>query len=280
MTVVAHARLEQRIVSLAPSVTSILLAIGARSRMVAVSRWCHTVADVRGLVRLGDAWAMETGALARVRPTLVIGSVPYRAETLAKLLEWPAPFVATNPRSLADIFAEIRLLGALVGRRAAAAGLIRRMRRDFSRVARRARQARERPRVYAEAWPHPRISSPPWVAELVEMAGGKMVVPAGCRVTDSAVRQARPDVIVLAWTAVGDRSRPAQALRNPAWQTVPAVKMGRVAAVPDQWLNTPGPPLVEGLRILFRILHPELASPPGFGRSQTRAHPGEDRAGE
>jgi iron complex transport system substrate-binding protein len=269
-------RLQQRIVSLAPSVTSILLAIGARRPLVAVSRWCHTVADVRGLPRLGDAWAIDTAALERMRPTLIIGSVPYRAETVAKLLELPAPFVGTNPRTLADILAEIRLLGALVGRSGGAMRLVRSMRRDFSRVSRRARHARQRPRVYAEAWPHPRISSPPWVAELVELAGGKMVVPAGCRTTDAAVRRARPDVIVLAWTAVGGRSQPAQALRNPAWQSVPAVRTGRVVAVPDHWLNTPGPPLVEGLRILFRILHPELASPRGSGRATTEAHSGED----
>lgn len=216
--------------------------------------------DVRGLPELGDAWAIETGALARVRPTLIIGSVPYRPETLAKLLEWPAPFVATNPRTIADIFTEIRLLGALAGCTAGAARLIRRMQGDFRQVDRLARRARTRPRVYAEAWPHPRISSPPWVAELVEMAGGKMVVAAGCRLTDAAVRQARPEVILLAWTAAGERSQPAQLLRNSAWQSVPAVRTGRVVAVPDHWLNTPGPPLVKGLRLLFRLLHPELAS--------------------
>jgi iron complex transport system substrate-binding protein len=212
------------------------------------------------LPELGDCWATETNALARAKPTLIIGSVPYRADTVAKLLQWPAPFLATNPRTLADIFAEIVLLGALVGRQAAAQQLVVRLRRAFNEAARRAARARHRPRVYAEAWPHPRISSPPWVAELVEMAGGVMVVPAGSKVSDTAVRQARPDVIVLAWAASGNRSRPESALRNPAWRSVPAVRTGRVAVVADHLLNTPGPPLAEGLRALVRVIHPELAS--------------------
>jgi iron complex transport system substrate-binding protein len=253
-------RSRQRIVSLAPSVTSILVSLGARRDLVAVSRWCREVTDVGGLPAVGDCWDTETSPLARLRPTLIIGSVPYRAETLAKLLEYPATFVATNPYTLADIFREIQLLGALVGRERSAKRLVKRMRAEFVRVSREARRAPERPRVYAEAWPRPRISSPPWVAELVKLAGGRMVVPAGRRVTDAEVRRARPDVIVLAWAATGNRARRQTVLENTLWRSLPAVKTGRVYVVPDHLLNTPGPPLVRGLQSLFRLLHPELGA--------------------
>ncbi len=228
--------------------------------MVAVSRWCKEVADVRGLPALGDCWKLDTKPLARLRPTLIIGSVPYRAETLAGLLEYPAPFVATNPRTIADIFAEIEMLGALTGRQAAARKLVERMRAAFERVARAARKARHKPRVYAEAWPNPRISSPPWVAEMIGLAGGKMAVPAGRRVSDEEVRRARPEVMILAWAATGDRARPESVIGNPAWRKVPAVETGRIFVVPDHLLNTPGPPLAGGLPVLFEILHPELAA--------------------
>jgi iron complex transport system substrate-binding protein len=218
------------------------------------------VADVRGLPTFGDCWKLDTKPLARLRPTLIIGSVPYRAEALTSLLEYPAPLVATNPRSLADIFAEIEMLGALTGRQDAARKLVARMRAAFARVARSARKARHKPRVYAEAWPRPRISSPPWVAKMIELAGGKMAVPAGRRVSDDEVRLARPEVMILAWAATGDRSRPETALSNPAWRNVPAVETGRVFVVPDHLLNTPGPPLERGLLVLLEILHPELAT--------------------
>ncbi|MDE3136887.1 MAG: ABC transporter substrate-binding protein [Acidobacteriota bacterium] len=240
--------------------TSILLELGARRDLVAVSRWCKEVADVRGLPTFGDCWKIDTKPLARLRPTLIIGSVPYRAEALAALLEYPAPFVATNPRTLADIFAEIEMLGALTGRQAAARKLVARMQTAFGRVSRAARRVGHKSRVYAESWPNPRISSPPWVAELVEIAGGKMAVPSGRRVSDDEVRRALPEVMILAWAATGDRSRPETALSNPAWRNVPAVETGRVFVVPDHLLNTPGPPLVRGLLVLFEMLHPELAT--------------------
>src|SRR5271168_1077396 len=247
---------EMRIVSLAPSVTSILLALGVRSELVGVSRWCKDVAEVGSRPAVGDCWKMDVREVMRLRPTLLIGSVPFAAETVQKILAEPVAFLAINPRSLVDIFSDVRVLGRLVERGAAAESLIWKMRTGFADVARRARRlgASRRVRVYCEAWPKPRISSPPWVAELVEMAGGRMVVRAGERVSDEEVATAAPDLIVLAWAATGGRAKVSTALRNLAWRDVPAVRNGRVVVIRDELLNTPGPPLVDGARELARAI--------------------------
>jgi iron complex transport system substrate-binding protein len=242
-----------RIVSLAPSVTSILLSLGVRNELVGVSRWCRDVADVGSRPALGDCWKMDLRAVMRLRPTILIGSVPFAAETVQKILAEPVAFLAINPRTLADIYDDIRILGRVVGRGLRAERLIGKMRREFSEVARRVGGGR-RLRVYCEAWPKPRISSPPWVAELVKIAGGKMIVEAGARLTDSDVALAAPDLIVLAWAATGARAKVSTALRNPAWRDVPAVRRGRVVVIRDELLNTPGPPLVAGARELARAI--------------------------
>lgn len=241
--------------SLAPSVTSILCSIGARRRIVGVTKWCKDVADVDGLPQVGDCWSGDPAEIEALAPTLVIGSVPFKAETVGRLLERPITFLAQSPRSLADIYADIRLLGAITGRQSAANRLVARMEQTFAAIRRRAARVKRRPRVYCEAWPNPRISSPPWVAELVEMAGGKMVVPAGQRVTDAEVKKANPEVMVIAWTATGARPRPQQTLKNRAWKNVAAIRDARVHVVRDELLNTPGPPLLQGVQILFRLLH-------------------------
>ncbi len=244
-----------RIVSLAPSATSILCAIGAKRSLVGVTKWCGDVAQVVGLPKLGDCWRMESAEeVLALKPTLVIGSVPYKQETAAKLLEQPLNFLAMNPRTLADIENDIRLLGAIVGRASAAENVISRMRHAFERIEKNAGHRKHRVRVYCEAWPNPRISSPPWVAELVSLAGGKMCVPAGQRVTDEQVAEARPEVIVLAWAATGDQAKAEKVYTVPAWKDVPAVRNKRVYVVRDELLNTPGPPLVEGAWELARIL--------------------------
>jgi iron complex transport system substrate-binding protein len=250
----------QRIVSLAPSVTSILVALGARRDLAGVSKWCKDVAPVGNLPAVGDCWKLDVDEVMRLRPTILIGSVPFAAETVAKLLEQPVAFLALNPRTLADIEANIRTLGRLVNRAGAADELIRTMRAEFHKIAERATTlSRSRPRVYCEAWPNPRISSPPWVAELVSIAGGEFVTTPGQRVSDEDVARAKPDLMVLAWTATGDRADASKALRNPAWQDTPAVRNRRVVVVRDELLNTPGPPLVEGARRLSRAIRESAA---------------------
>ena len=261
-----------RIVSLAPNVTSILFALGASRELVGVSKWCKEVAPVGRRPQVGDCWKMDVREVMRVKPTLLIGSVPFAPETVANILKEPVAFLAINPRTLMDIENDIRTLARLVNRAAAGETLVRAMRKNFEQIARRAKRFRKRPRprVYCEAWPHPRISSPPWVNELIEMAGGEAVVPAGSRVTDEDVARARPDVIVLAWTAAGARSKPSSALRNAAWRNVPAVKARRVVVIRDELLNTPGPPLVEGARALFRAIHPEAGLRRGIAAARRR----------
>jgi iron complex transport system substrate-binding protein len=243
-----------RIVSLAPSATSILCAIGAKKSLVGVTKWCADVAPVNGLPKLGDCWHMDSvEKILKLKPSLVIGSVPYKQETLAKLLEHPLTFLATNPRSLADIANDIRMLGRIAGRPRQASRLVTKMRREFASIARKARLRKKRLRIYCEAWPNPRISSPPWVAEIVRICGGEMVVPAGQKVSDEQVADARPEMIVLAWAATGDRAKPQKAYDVARWKELPAIRNKRVYVARDELLNTPGPPLLSGARELLRI---------------------------
>jgi iron complex transport system substrate-binding protein len=258
---------EMRIVSLAPSATAILCAVGARRTLVGVTKWCADVADVDGLPRVGDCWHMgSVDEIVALGPDLVIGSMPFKAETVAKLLEAPVDFWAKNPRTLEDIYADVRMLSRIVGRPAAGERVVARMRREFAALAARSarwtqqlamqvRAKRKPVRVYCEAWPNPRISSPPWVGELVKICGGEMVVPAGALVSDEEVAAAAPEVMVLAWAAVGDKSKTKQAYGVSAWKDVPAIRERRVFVVRDEVLNTPGPPLVAGAKKLWRILH-------------------------
>src|SRR6202011_3214565 len=133
---------------------------------------------------------------------------------------------------------------------------IRTMRAGFASIREKTREQSGRLRVYCEAWPNPRISSPPWVAELVEIAGGEMVVPAGERISHMQVADAKPEVIVLAWAATGAKAEPRKAYGVAAWREVPAILDRRVHVISDELLNTPGPPLVRGAKELWKVLRP------------------------
>jgi iron complex transport system substrate-binding protein len=245
-----------RIVSLAPSATSILCAIGAKKTLVGVTKWCVDIAHVDDLPKLGDCWHMESvDDILRLKPTLVIGSVPYKQETVSKLLEHPLNFLAMNPRSLADVYADIRLLGGITGRVLEANRVVRAMRAGFGTIAKWSKRKRQTFRVYCEAWPNPRISSPPWVAELVSLCGSEMVLPAGEKVSDAQVAAAKPDAIVLAWAATGEKANTDKTYEIAAWQDLPAIRNRRVYVIKDELLNTPGPPLVRGATELWKALY-------------------------
>src|SRR2546429_7136388 len=115
-----------------------------------------------------------------------------------------------NPRTLADIEADIRLLGGITRKAAATKRLVKNMRQAFSEIEKKARRSKQRVRVYCEAWPNPRISSPPWVAELVNICGGEMGVPAREKITEAQVAAAPPPGIVLARGGTGPKSHPQQ----------------------------------------------------------------------
>jgi len=242
-----------RIVSLAPNATSIICALGARSQLVGVTRWCLDVAPVKHLPQFGDCWKLESvPQILKLKPDLVIGSVPFKTETLGKLLEKPLRFLALNPRSLADIESDIRVVAGLVGRYSTATRVIADMRKEFSAI-RSASRRKQKLRVYSEAWPNPRIASPPWVAELVAIAGGEMIVPAGQRISDEQIARANPDVIILAWAAAGDRSKPAKTYAVEEWRNVAAIRNRCVFAICDEFLNTPAPILTHGAGELVRL---------------------------
>ncbi|MBS1841982.1 MAG: ABC transporter substrate-binding protein [Acidobacteria bacterium] len=243
-----------RIVSLSPNATSILCALGVRSSLVGVTRWCPDVAPVKHLPQFGDCWKLESiPKILKRKPDLVIGSVPFKTETLGKLLEHPVRFLALNPRSLADIEADILILAAFVGRNSAATRVIGEMRRAFSRIRRTAHKSAKL-RVYCEAWPNPRITSPPWVAELAGICGAKFVGAPGARISEEEVAEADPDVVILAWAATGDRADSAKAYTVEKWRNIGAIRNRRVFVIRDELLNTPAPILVRGAKELARIL--------------------------
>jgi iron complex transport system substrate-binding protein len=250
-----------RIVSLAPSATRILWELGAAEHLAGVTRWCIDVVPaeaIEGLPVIGDCWNLDAATVARMGPDLVVGSVPYRTEAVESILKQGLRFLAKSPRTLTDIYGDIRLLASTVDKREAGEKLVEQMQSQIAAVRERTAATENRPRVYCEVWANPLRSAERWVEELVEAAGGEFVpCPAGRQVSADEVIDANPEVIVLAWAATGNRARADVVRKRPGWEKVRAVQENRVHVVRDETLNTPAPILLKGLQILVDIVHPE-----------------------
>jgi len=115
-----------------------------------------------------------------------------------------------------------------------------------------------RPRVFCEEWGKPIIASQPWVAELVEAAGGKFIGPAGKQVEAAEIRRLDPEVIIAAWCGAGDRVPLERIIADRGWAQTSAAITGRVFCIRDEFLNTPAPTLLHGLDALASAIHPEI----------------------
>ncbi len=249
----------ERIVSLTPSNTEILCALGAGARLVGISAYCdHPVDEIAHLPRVARFIDADVEAIAALRPHLVVTSSHLQKAIVAELVERDLAVLALNPTSLEEVFRDILLLGALVGADARAQALVTHMRSALDVVLARARMLPRRPRVYLEEWGKPLIPAGWWLAEFIELAGGTNALAqidhrrhSAQRRTDiAAVAAADPELILVSWPgARGDTPR-RRALARPEWRDVAAVRRGHVYTVDDRLLHRPGPRVIEGLRVI------------------------------
>ncbi|MCB0173442.1 MAG: ABC transporter substrate-binding protein [Anaerolineae bacterium] len=245
----------QRIVSLEPSITATLAALGQRHRLVGVTRYCHRLAEVTGLPQLDTTWAVKADEVAALQPDLVIAATPYQAGKIDTLLQAKLDVLCLYPQSVADVYRHIRWLGRLCDAADQADTLVAQMQTGLADLIRRAKD-KPRQRVYVEEWPKPLMTAGLWIAELVELLGGDCVPqPTGRQVTDQEVIEADPEVIILCWAGI-EQMDPERVLARAGWSNVSAVRSGRVVAVNEILLNAPGPNLVEGAQQLWQALYP------------------------
>ena len=256
----ASAHTPQRIVCLQPSATVILAVIGELDRVVACTKYCaDVVPEIVHSARtiLADSWTANTDEIVAARPDLVIASVPYQQEAVNQILRSGARFLGLAPKTLADIYTDIATIAGAAGAIQRGEDVIASMQRRIEDV-RASTQHLPRPRVFCEEWGKPLIASQPWVAELVQTAGGKFLGTPGRQISFEDVARLDPEVIVAAWCGAGDRVPLEKIIAARAWQQTAAAQAGRVFCIRDEYLNTPAPTLLQGLDALVFAIHPEV----------------------
>jgi iron complex transport system substrate-binding protein len=249
-----------RIVSLQPSATVILDAVGELDRVVACTKYCADVVPeitVRPRTILADSWTANSEQIIDAHPDLVIASVPYQEKAVIEILKSGARFLGLAPKTLADIYTDIAMIAGVVGASDRGDEVIARMQQRIEQA--RARSAGSaRPRVFCEEWGKPLIASQAWVAELVEAAGGKFTGAPGRQISADEVSRMDPDVLIAAWCGAGDRVPLEKIIGERNWQGTHAARTSRIYCIRDEFLNTPAPTLLRGLDALAFVIHPEL----------------------
>ena len=288
-----------RIVSLLPSATEIVCALGFESALVGRSHECdfpHGVerlpvctapkvagADSRAihasvseiLQQDISVYRVDADLLRRLQPTHVITQIQCDVcavslrDVEAAIADWTgveAPrLVPLNPQSLEDVFEDIRRTAAALGVDGQA--LVDAMRSKMAMIA--AAAPLRKPRVAIIEWIEPLMAAGNWMPTLVAMAGGIDVLGREGRhsewITWDDLSRADPDLIVVAPCGfrIEDSQRDFHLLTaHPIWQSLRAVRSQKVFIVDgNQYFNRPGPRVVETLEILAEMLHPEQFAP-------------------
>ncbi len=255
----------RRIVSLQPSATVILAAVGRLDRVVACTRYCADVCPEiahLGVTIVHDSWTADTAQIMAAKPDLVIAAVPYQEKAVSQILKSGARFLGLAPRTLQDIYTDIAAIAGIVDAADPGKNVVAKMQEEIDFVRKRTQHA-PRPRVFCEEWGKPLIASQPWVAELVEAAGGEFIGTPGAQISAQAVASASPGVIIAAWCGAGDRVPLEKIVKDRGWAELAAAKAGRVFCIRDELLNTPAPTMIGGLHALAAAIHPELFSATG-----------------
>ncbi|HMD15819.1 MAG TPA: ABC transporter substrate-binding protein [Terriglobales bacterium] len=275
----------RRIACLQPSATVILASVGELDRVVACTKYCVDVvpelredarkdsANGKRRVIVADSWTSKASEILAAQPDLVIAAVPYQEAAVTEILKAGIRFLGLAPRTLADIYTDIALISASVGAGERGARVISDMQAAIEAV-RRQTASLPRKRVFSEEWGKPIIASQPWVAELVEAAGGEFLGKPGSQCSADEIARLDPEVIIAAWCGAGDRVPLARIISastsERGWSETTAVRNSQVYCISDELLNTPAPTLVAGLRALAGAIHPAVFGPQRGLRSVTQ----------
>lgn len=246
-----------RVLSLTCSNTEIVAALGAGEMLVGVDDHSDFPAFVNGLPRVGPDLQIDIEKVAALEPDLVLASltVPGHEAVVQGLEEAGLPFIAPEPTSIADVFADVRTIGAALGLQQRAEALAAELEAALQPLP----PLPFVPRILVEWWPKPVIvpGRDSWVTQLLELAGATNPLdePVKSRpVTDEEVLAWAPDAVVICWCGVPfEKYRPDVVERREAWAGTPALRGGQIHCVPEAFLGRPGPRLVQGLRALRAV---------------------------
>jgi iron complex transport system substrate-binding protein len=257
----------RRIVSLAPSVTEILFAVGAGPQLVGDTKYCNYPSEAAALPKIGGytAKTISLEAVVDLTPDLVIAGTASQKPVVEALEKLGIPVLVSAPDSFEAVYASIEQIGAVTNHAPAAAALVAHMRERVDAVTAKVAlvPAEQRPSVFWEVFDEPLTTAGPhtFVGQMIQLAGATNIFSDARedypQVSAEALLERNPDVILGPITQSA-KLTPDLIAHRPGWATIKAVRDGRVYLLDGDMTSRFGPRLVDALEALAKALYPEL----------------------
>ncbi len=247
-----------RIVSLAPSITELIFAIGQGERVVGVTRYCNYPPQTSSIAKVGGMLDPDFERILLLKPDIVmISKEGSRRDVVSRLESLGIKTFILGSGSISGILDSIRVLGKITNSEDKSEALINELIERIESIRKQSRGLR-RIRVLFLIWERPMIAvgGGTFIDEMIELAGGLNVARNGItrypRLSREDILRMNPEVIIL----TGDlNGRDISGEDGSLLKMVDAVKDGRVYRVNPDYYERPGTRFIEGVEELFRILH-------------------------
>jgi iron complex transport system substrate-binding protein len=242
-----------KIVSLAPSSTEILFALGAGDKLIGNTGYCNYPEGAVSIEKVGGFSDVNIEKVVSLEPDIVFAASIHE-ESVERLSEFGIPSVVLNPITIEDILDNIDLVGKVICEEKNAKALIETLNHRIDAVKQRAQASH--PKVYVEGWTsssgYGSFGPGSLMDNLLSLAGGLNIAKdTGTpypTLTGEAIISENPQIIfmVSGMGAVGIEDL----VNRPGWDTIDAVKHRRIHVIDGDLVLRPGPRIVEGLEIL------------------------------
>lgn len=256
-----------RIVSLAPSNTEILYAIGAGGTVVGVDPFSDYPAEAQTNATVITTYPnVSTEAVVALEPDLVLAASVTNPDDVAALEALGLTVYAVGlPATVEDIFAHITTIGELTGKTAEAEVVVTAMQQRLDALTAKLEGASQLTVFYEIDDSEP---GKPWTAGpgsftdvLITLAGGQNLGSTGTeqyfQMSVESIIEGDPDVIIFSHAGYSGRTRD-EVLARPGWENVSAIWKGNVFSIDANLVDRPGPRILGGLEALAEMIHPEL----------------------
>jgi iron complex transport system substrate-binding protein len=255
----------QKIVSLAPSNTEILFAVGAGTQVVGRDEFSDYPTEAQSLPTIGGSFGgYNNEAIVALQPDLVLAAEINTPEQVKALEDVGLTvYYLSNPKDFDGLYQNLLIVGQLTGRIAEATALIEQLKARVAAVQQRVATLADQPTVYYEldaTNPEAPYTAGPgtFIDMLIDMAGGvniggKLDSP-WAQISVEVLVVENPQIILLGDAAYG--TTPESVAARAGWEVIAAVKGDRIYPFDDNLASRPGPRLVDALETLAELLHP------------------------
>jgi iron complex transport system substrate-binding protein len=255
----------QRIISLSPSNTEMIYALGLQDKLVGVTSYDDYPPDAKTKPVVSDYSTVDLEKIVNAKPDLVLADSIQKNDATPALEKLGITVYTMTPDNTDEILNEIKVLGQITGKTQAADNLVSSLQTRIQAVADKTAKLTdaEKPRVLFVTWYDPiwTAGSDTMIQYLIDQAGGTNIASdlnGYATITMESVVQRNPQIIIV-MSSMGDQHTSLDYIKaNPQFAATDAVKNGQVYEVDADIFGRTTPRIVDGLETMAKIIHPEL----------------------